>query len=349
MPRLDPGFDMPGLDQRPSVLDLVSRSHLVNSVTRQGATVSTRRPRALLVSTTSETRLQLGYTFAVRTPTPLASHHRIALLHSCSMLSRVTRMFRDNVLRGSNRPLGHSGYRRWTLGPCSSRAPRVTVRAMSDTAASPESEHPQRLSKEDQDFWKEVLETIDKPAVAEMVKNMHTEHPLGWDKDKYLAERRSNGKTDRSVTVNHYPTFLEHKLRHPKCVIAIVPKKIGETFEAVGYDALLLIGETFETVGYDALLLMQHCNSQPLAALKKIPRASCTLNSMPHIVTTLNAVGFSVVIIKEDPDDSEYGSKPAARKSRSVFGISTPVPRLSTFCLMAPMVKLRKDFLILGH
>eukprot|EP00798_Chlamydomonas_sp_ICE-L_P002644 gene2644-5018_t len=349
------------------------------------------------------------------------------------MLLRVTRMFRDNMLKGSNRPLGHSGSRRWTLEACSSRAPRVTVRAMSDTAGTPEekkkrakmpfgvpdgyktsqqreeeiqaslesehlnqlsseaatpvvkkrtkklfgvpdgyktakqkeeeiqasteSQHPQRLSSEDQSFWVELLQTIDKPSVAEIVKSMHAEHPLGWDKEKYQAERQKSGETYKAVMVPCYATFMEHRLKLPRHVILLqigdffetvgydalllvqhcdtvtltsssssrcfwIPQ-CGELFETVGYDALLLCGDFFETVGYDALLLVQHCDMNPMSAHKKVPRAGFPLNQMPRIdkvpragfplnqmpriVKTLNDVGLSVVIIKEEEEDSIYG------------------------------------------
>ena len=55
------------------------------------------------------------------------------------------------------------------------------------------------------------------------------------------------------------------------------------------------IGEFYEAIGFDALLLCQFAKINPMATLPGVSRAGVPLRNMPRAVRALNAADLSVV------------------------------------------------------
>ena len=95
----------------------------------------------------------------------------------------------------------------------------------------------ERVSPEVQEYWEQVLEGIEKPTAKRLMRHVDPSKPLGLD--------ISNGERAGSRPPV-YSYFLEMKKKHPTKVI------------------LVRVGEFFETVGIDAVLLVQHCGLNPM-------------------------------------------------------------------------------------
>ena len=86
-----------------------------------------------------------------------------------------------------------------------------------------------------QEYWEQVLEGVDKPTAKRLLQYIDLSSPLGID-----ISRGSGSKPPV------YSYFLEVKKQHPTKII------------------LVRVGEFFETVGMDAILLVQHCGLNPM-------------------------------------------------------------------------------------
>lgn len=125
--------------------------------------------------------------------------------------------------------------------PLLSPTPRATIPAASTGGTS--SSRKRNISStqntlvdpEVKAYWDQVLESIDKPTAKKLLQHIDTSVPLGVK----LFQDSSTGTSSRSPSKPPvYSYFRETKLEHPTKVVLV---RVGEFFEAVGIDAVLLV------------------------------------------------------------------------------------------------------------
>ena len=64
---------------------------------------------------------------------------------------------------------------------------------------------------------------------------------------------------------------------------------------------LIQVGEFFETMGYDALLLVEYANLNPMGGVHSdnVPRAGFPLKNLRQSLKDLNSAGLSACVVKE--------------------------------------------------
>lgn len=87
----------------------------------------------------------------------------------------------------------------------------------------------QRLQNEDLDWWKEKMEQLNKPSARELTKRLKYTNLLGLD-DSLRNGSSKEGSLNKEL--------LEVKGRFPREILLC---RIGEFYEAVGFDACLLV------------------------------------------------------------------------------------------------------------
>nr|BCL66167.1 hypothetical protein [Volvox reticuliferus]BCL66235.1 hypothetical protein [Volvox reticuliferus] len=154
------------------------------------------------------------------------------------------------------------------------------------------------ISSEAADFWRKAMTAIDRPGLGLLVATLEWSHPLG------VTRHRARGR------VQCYDTFLATKKKHPTAVV------------------LVRIGEFYEAVGFDALVLCQHCGLNPMAphtgvAEAGFPRAA---NSLRRQLNRLIDAGFAVAMVEEVREIRRSGSALPSkeRKLTSIVSSSSP-------------------------
>jgi hypothetical protein len=94
------------------------------------------------------------------------------------------------------------------------------------------------VDAEVQEYWETVLKGVDKPTAKRLLDFIDPSVPLGL---RFDASKGSRPPV--------YAYFLQVKRLHPKKVV------------------LVRVGEFFETVGIDAVLLVQHCGLNPMVRI----------------------------------------------------------------------------------
>jgi hypothetical protein len=139
-----------------------------------------------------------------------------------------------------------------------------------------------------------------------MAKRLDFDDPLGVD----LALRgASSSRSDaprrggkRRATLYDYA--LDVKRAHPRKV------------------TLIRVGEFYEALGFDAVLLVMHAGLNPMGTAG-VPRAGCPLVKVQETLDRLTHRGFAVVVCEEVPSMNPYGQR-APPKERYVAAVITP-------------------------
>ncbi|GFR42192.1 hypothetical protein Agub_g3082 [Astrephomene gubernaculifera] len=145
-------------------------------------------------------------------------------------------------------------------------------------------------------YWKQIMAGVDKPHLSSLVGSLDWEHPLG------LSAARAKGH------VQCYNDFLAAKKKHPTAVV------------------LVRIGDFYEAVGYDALLLCQLCGLNPMSphlglALAGFPKLA---RSLRRYLNLLIEQGFAVAMVEEVGTLSTPSRQSKQRKLVSLVSASSP-------------------------
>ncbi|KAJ8909195.1 hypothetical protein NDN08_005887 [Rhodosorus marinus] len=177
------------------------------------------------------------------------------------------------------------------VGRCAvvARYGRSVVRACSSVAGS--------VGVRDSDhssFWRRALKRSTRPSAKEMVERVDLTDALGVSAQLLQKNKR--------------PPLLEYfrsrKSEHPTKVI------------------LVRIGEFYEAVGVDAIMLVQHAGLNPMG--RGVPRAGCPAVNLRRTLRDLVLdAGFSVVVCEEVPELYSYGTRTKG-KERYVAQIVSP-------------------------
>lgn len=100
-------------------------------------------------------------------------------------------------------------------------------------------------------YWEGVLEGVDKPTAKRLVRYVDPSVHLGLPDVAAagLSEETGRSGTGRTGRPPIYSYFLQTKIEHPTKVV------------------LVRVGEFYETVGIDAILLVQHAGLNPMVML----------------------------------------------------------------------------------
>ncbi|MEW5315844.1 MAG: hypothetical protein WDW38_007246 [Sanguina aurantia] len=131
---------------------------------------------------------------------------------------------------------------------------------------------------DDQAYWMDCVNAIDKPVLVTLRARMNPHHVMGMcdpsQKLSAAAGRPRAGKTSASVPCHDF--YLSTKRSHPRAIV------------------LVRIGEFYEVVGYDALVVCQVCHLNPMAPLKGVARAGCPIANLKMALQQLIDAGFTV-------------------------------------------------------
>lgn len=152
-----------------------------------------------------------------------------------------------------------------------------------------------RVDKEVEEYWRAVLDQVDKPSACRLLQHVDPSIPLG------INSRTSPNKPPI------YSYFYQTKLQHPTKVL------------------LVRVGEFYETIGIDAILLVQFAGLNPMGRDGNPPRAGCPRMNLRRTVSDLvNNAGLSVVVCEEAPEPYSYGSLRKQPKQRYIAAVVTP-------------------------
>ncbi|PSC67590.1 mitochondrial-targeted muts 1, partial [Micractinium conductrix] len=176
-----------------------------------------------------------------------------------------------------------------------------------------------RVNKEVAEYWQQVLNTsVDKPTAPQVLGlqaalGVESGSDEGDGEDAVRngsaapAPSRRAAFSSRSGRPPLYTYFRGVKKQHPKSVV------------------LVRVGEFYEAVGIDAVLLVQHAGLNPMASgAGRPPRAGCPRQNLRRTVADLVAAGLSVVVCEETPEGYSYGSMRTKQKQRFVAAVVTP-------------------------
>jgi hypothetical protein len=132
------------------------------------------------------------------------------------------------------------------LPPAAAAALRPRRGHATVTAAAAQ-DAPQKVHKDVQRYWEEVLEGVDKPTAKKLLAFVDPSLPLGLNVAPAGAAV-APGDGRRGSRPPLYPFFLKTKKLHPTKVL------------------LVRVGEFYETTGIDAILLVQHAGLNPMVS-----------------------------------------------------------------------------------
>ncbi|KAG2499476.1 hypothetical protein HYH03_002423 [Edaphochlamys debaryana] len=120
-------------------------------------------------------------------------------------------------------------------------------------------------------YWREVMKKVDKPGLGGLLGSLDWGHPLG------LTRRRAGGQ------VQCYDDFLNAKRRHPTALV------------------LVRIGDFYEAVGFDALVLCQVCGLNPMSPHSGVAEAGFPkgAQSLRRQLNRLIEASFTVAVVEE--------------------------------------------------
>ena len=156
-------------------------------------------------------------------------------------------------------------------------------------------------------FWtSQVTGIAVKQSARLMANRLDFEDPLGIDLT--LRGASSSGNTNstkkKSTRKTLYDYALDVKRSHPKKI------------------ALIRVGEFYEALGFDAVLLVMHAGLNPMGTTG-VPKAGCPLIKVQETLDRLTQKGYNVVVCEEVPSMNPYGQR-APPKERYVAAIVTP-------------------------
>ena len=157
-------------------------------------------------------------------------------------------------------------------------------------------------------FW---TEQVTGPAVKQsarlMAKRLDFDDPLGVDltlRGASSSNLRDGPRKSGRRRATLYDYALDVKRTHPTKVL------------------LIRVGEFYEALGYDAVLLVMHAGLNPMGTAG-VPRAGCPLVKVQETLDRLTHRGFAVVVCEEVPSMNPYGQR-APPKERYVAAVITP-------------------------
>lgn len=149
------------------------------------------------------------------------------------------------------------------------------------------------------DYWKEILRSIDKPKVRDIVGQLTNSCPMGYNpiatpnSPSGISENGEISVTQAGKKGSLLSYVREQRERLPECIL------------------LTRVGEFYEAFGIDAIALMQFCGLNPMGGKA---RAGCPAKNIQSTLDDLVYNGFKVAVYEEASDtDSETGP---GRKSR---------------------------------
>ena len=124
-------------------------------------------------------------------------------------------------------------------------------------------------------YWEEAMTKVTKLGAKSLLKIIDRRYPFGTDPSKKgVGEKGLYGKV-----------FPEMRRKYPNKIV------------------LCRVGEFYETMGYDAVLLVEYANLNPMGADPVIARAGCPKQNIHRTLRDLTDAGFSVVVIEEHPKE----------------------------------------------
>ncbi|EFJ50776.1 hypothetical protein VOLCADRAFT_88639 [Volvox carteri f. nagariensis] len=188
--------------------------------------------------------------------------------------------------------------KRGTAG-AGSRATRGTTGSETRSSAADKSYKTEAvMTPEAAVYWRRAMEAIDRPGLGLLLGSLEWDHPLG------VSSRRARGR------VQCYDSFLAAKRKHPTAVV------------------LVRIGEFYEAVGFDALVLCQYGGLNPMSphtgvAEAGFPRAA---NSLRRQLNRLIGAGFTVAMVEEVREVRRSGSAVPFKERKLVAVVSSSSP-----------------------
>lgn len=177
----------------------------------------------------------------------------------------------------------------------SKRTATTSVDAARSYADIKTSDKDVKFDKDVEEYWRAVLDQVDKPSACRLLQYVNPSIPLG------INSRSSPNKPPI------YTYFYQTKLQHPTKVL------------------LVRVGEFYETIGIDAILLVQFAGLNPMGKDGNPPRAGCPRMNLRRTVSDLvNNAGLSVVVCEEAPEPYTYGSIRKQPKQRYIAAVVTP-------------------------
>ncbi|KAL4440153.1 hypothetical protein ABPG75_003154 [Micractinium tetrahymenae] len=219
--------------------------------------------------------------------------------------------------------------RAWSAGLARPALSALSLRCAASRASSAAAPHvSDAVNKDVAEYWRKVLGGVDKPTATVLLKNIDVHQVLGLKdpaaeleaaatSDEEGAEAaaaavaaaapaaRRGAFTSRRGRPPLYSYFRSVKKQFPKAV------------------ALVRVGEFYEAVGTDAVLLVQHAGLNPMGAGNP-PRAGCPRQNLRRTVEDLVKAGLSVAVCEETPEPYSYGSMRTKQKQRFVAQVVTP-------------------------
>lgn len=144
-------------------------------------------------------------------------------------------------------------------------------------------------------WWEERMQWCKKPSTKELVKRLVYSNLLG------LNEKLKNGSIkDGSLNLE----LLEIKWKFPREVL------------------LCRVGEFYEAVGFDACILVEYAGLNPMGGTRcdNVPKAGCPVMNLRQTLDKLTQNGFSVCVVEE----VQGPSLARTRKERFVSGHAHP-------------------------
>ena len=146
------------------------------------------------------------------------------------------------------------------------------------------------------EYWRaQVRQGSGKAVFRNLAKRLDDADPIG-------GKRKGDGKAGGRKTL--YDIALEVKAVHPYKV------------------CIMKVGEFYEALGFDAVMLVMHAGLNPMGT-HNLPRAGCPLIKVQETLDRLTSQGYSVVVVEEVPTPNQYGQK-SAPKERYVSAVITP-------------------------
>ncbi|KAL4438720.1 hypothetical protein ABPG77_006324 [Micractinium sp. CCAP 211/92] len=216
--------------------------------------------------------------------------------------------------------------RAWSAGLARPALSVLSLRCAASRASSAASTHiNDAVNKEVAEYWSKVLGSVDKPTATVLLKNIDVHQVLGLrDPAAELEaaassdEEGAEGAAAATPPAGRRGAFTSRRGRPPLYTYFRSVKK--QFPKAV---ALVRVGEFYEAVGTDAVLLVQHAGLNPMGAGNP-PRAGCPRQNLRRTVEDLVNAGLSVAVCEETPEPYSYGTMRTKQKQRFVAQVVTP-------------------------
>ncbi|KAL4190692.1 hypothetical protein AMTRI_Chr07g76960 [Amborella trichopoda] len=224
--------------------------------------------------------------------------HRFAsksLLFSLPKWKALTVLFRlsNGRFNVPQMPLYCSRYGERTIAFRAQRLQKSIIRATKRSKASKSF-----LQGEDHAhimWWQERMDKCKKPSCVQLVKRLKYSNLLGLDESL-----RSGSLKEGTLNCE----LLQVKSKFPREVL------------------VCRVGEFYEAVGFDACILVEHAGLNPMSGLRSdtVPRAGCPVMNLRQTLDDLTRSGYSVCIVEEVQGPTQARS----RKGRFISGHAHP-------------------------